>query len=219
MSHLAHWAGPGGRCGRRSQRDEAGGHEGERANGFVLRRQRGAKRRVSRGENVVIGPLPALDKAATDAAADGTIVNRAAHVVRGSAHVPQLRWTRCQSVVQDVTATEFPRRKSVMTGSWLTRSAEGRGFGKEMRAGVFHLAFDGLGALEAHSRAFTMNPASIAVSKSVGYEANGESIALRGRVRDRSLHFRMSRERWDERRRDDILIFGLEACLPMFGLG
>jgi RimJ/RimL family protein N-acetyltransferase len=119
---------------------------------------------------------------------------------------------------QDLTATEFPRRKSVQTGSWLTRSAQGRGLGKEMRTAILHLAFDGLGALEAHSRAFTMNPASIAVSRAVGYEDNGESIDLRGDVPDCSLHFRLSRERWDERRRDDILVVGLAACLPMFGL-
>jgi hypothetical protein len=32
------------------------------------------------------------------------------------------------------------------------------------------------------------------------------------------LYFRMSRAMWLERRRDDIVIENLEACLPLLGL-
>ena len=44
------------------------------------------------------------------------------------------------------TAREFATRRMVGTGSWIGRDFQGRGFGKEMRAGLLTLAFDGLGA-------------------------------------------------------------------------
>jgi len=45
--------------------------------------------------------------------------------------------------------------------------------GTEMRAAVLHLAFDGLGAREAHSASFEDNPASQRVSLANGYQSNG----------------------------------------------
>jgi RimJ/RimL family protein N-acetyltransferase len=137
-------------------------------------------------------------------------------------------WSLCLAVVvdgksvgvQDVMAKNFPALRSVLTGSWLRRTHQGRGLGKEMRAAALHLAFDGLGALEAHSGAFETNPSSIGVSRSVGYEDNGEELALRGgTTATREIRFRMSRERFAERRRDDIVIENLQPCLPTFGLG
>jgi hypothetical protein len=35
---------------------------------------------------------------------------------------------------------------------------------------------------------------------------------------DRMLHFVLTRERWLERRRDDISIDGLEPCRRLFGV-
>lgn len=119
---------------------------------------------------------------------------------------------------QDLSASRFPLRRSVRTGSWLAASAQGRGLGREMRAAVLHLAFDGLGALEAHSAAFEGNERSIGVSRALGYEENGETLDLRGEVPTRSLLFRMSRERFEAQRRDDVRIENLERCLPLFGL-
>ncbi len=119
---------------------------------------------------------------------------------------------------QDLRAKRFPLRRSVSTGSWLAPGAQGRGYGSEMRQAILHLAFAGLDALEAHSSAFATNERSIRVSRTVGYEDNGEEIALRGEIPTRSLLFRMSRERFEERRRDDIAIDHLDACLPLFGL-
>jgi RimJ/RimL family protein N-acetyltransferase len=88
-----------------------------------------------------------------------------------------------------------------------------------MRAAVLELAFRGLGALEAHSAAYEWNVQSIRVSEKVGYARNGEELTLRGDKRDRTLCFRLAREAWETRRRDDIEIAGLERALGLFGLG
>jgi RimJ/RimL family protein N-acetyltransferase len=85
-----------------------------------------------------------------------------------------------------------------------------------MREAILHLAFAGLGAEEALSGAFEDNTASIATSRAVGYDENGEA---RGRRRDgsgRTIRFRMGRQAWERRRRDDIEVHGLDGCLEMF---
>jgi RimJ/RimL family protein N-acetyltransferase len=122
--------------------------------------------------------------------------------------------------VQDLGAKAFPLKRSVSTGSWLSAPYQGRGLGREMREAVLHLAFDGLGARQAHSDAFEGNERSLRVSRGVGYEENGERIKLRaGSIPTRAIGFRMGRERFEPRRRQDIVIENLEPCLPMFGLG
>ena len=118
--------------------------------------------------------------------------------------------------VQDVGAQHFRAVRSVETGSWLGRAHQGQGLGREMRQAILHLAFAGLGAAEALSGAFEDNAASLAVSRAVGYEENGEA---RGRRRDgsgRTLRFRMAREQWERKRREDIEIIGIERCLELF---
>ncbi len=121
--------------------------------------------------------------------------------------------------VQDLMANHFPQLRSVSTGSWLRRSHRGRGLGVEMRQAVLHLAFDGLGATEAHSAAFDTNPTSIAVSRRVGDEENGEELALRGGTDPAHVwRFRMSRVRYEQLRRDDVTVENLEPCLELLGL-
>jgi RimJ/RimL family protein N-acetyltransferase len=118
--------------------------------------------------------------------------------------------------MQDIGAEHFRAVRSVETGSWLGRAYQGQGIGREMREAILHLAFAGLGAEEALSGAFEDNEASLATSRAVGYEENGEG---RGRRRDssgRTLRFRMSRGAWEHRRRGDIEIVGLDGCLDMF---
>ena len=121
--------------------------------------------------------------------------------------------------VQDLFGRHFPVLRSVSTGSWLVRRAQGRGVGAEMRAAVVEFAFRGLGALEAHSAAFDWNERSRRVSEKVGYEPNGEELLLSAGGRVRTLRYRMSREKWVTNQRDDIDIIGLERCLDLFGLG
>jgi RimJ/RimL family protein N-acetyltransferase len=120
--------------------------------------------------------------------------------------------------VQDLAARHFPVTGTAQTGSWITMDRQGRGIGKEMRAAVLHLAFAGLGAAEAHTSAFEDNPASIGVTTALGYEPNGAQIDEREGAAARHLRFVLTRERWEERRRDDIEVHGLEPCLPILGL-
>jgi RimJ/RimL family protein N-acetyltransferase len=80
-----------------------------------------------------------------------------------------------------------------------------------------HLAFDGLGAIEAMSGAFHDNEASLATSRSLGYIENGDRLMLRRERPDRMIDLKLDRASWASRRRDDIEIEGLETCLEMFG--
>ena len=108
--------------------------------------------------------------------------------------------------------------KAVGTGSWLGMAHQGQGIGKETRAAILHLAFDGLSADVALSGAYTDNPASIAVSRALGYEDNGIYFGSRRGKPARQHMFRLMREDWEQRRRDDIVIEGLAPCLPLLGL-
>jgi RimJ/RimL family protein N-acetyltransferase len=120
--------------------------------------------------------------------------------------------------VQALTAEHFPTLRTVITGSWVGRAHQGRGIGQEMRAAALHLAFEGLGATAAYSAAWHDNAASLGVSRALGYEANGDRIELRRGKPDLHLELKLTRDRWEERRRDDIVIEGLEPCLPLLGL-
>jgi RimJ/RimL family protein N-acetyltransferase len=118
--------------------------------------------------------------------------------------------------VQDLGAEHFRAVRSVETGSWLGRAYQGQGLGREMREAILHLAFSGLGADEALSGAFEDNVSSLATSRAVGYEENGEAQKPRRDGSGRTIRFRLSRAGWEERRRTDIEILGLEQCLDMF---
>jgi RimJ/RimL family protein N-acetyltransferase len=119
---------------------------------------------------------------------------------------------------QNITAAEFPTVRTVSSFSFLDRACRGTGIGKEMRAAVLHLAFAGLGALRAESDAFADNHASAGVSRALGYEPNGTLLAPRpsgAALMDRYL---LTRERWEERRRPDIELLGVDGTLPVLGL-
>jgi RimJ/RimL family protein N-acetyltransferase len=118
--------------------------------------------------------------------------------------------------VQAVEAEHFRAVRSVETGSWLGRAHQGQGLGREMREAILHLAFEGLGAEEALSGAFEDNAASLATSRAVGYEENGEARGPRRDGSARTVRFRIGRDAWASRRRDDIEVVGLDACLHMF---
>lgn len=119
---------------------------------------------------------------------------------------------------QSVHAQRFAMMRTVDTGSWLGRVHQGQGLGREMRAAVLSLAFDGLGARVALTEAFLDNAASSGVSRSLGYEENGRgSLAPEGIARE-TQRYRMTVEGWRARPRPPVTIEGLEACLPMFGV-
>jgi RimJ/RimL family protein N-acetyltransferase len=120
--------------------------------------------------------------------------------------------------VQDVIAEDFPTFGSVTTFSWLAREARGAGVGREMRAAILHLAFDGFGAREATSEGFVDNAASNAVSRALGYQPNGLTWATRrGRLAELQ-RWRLDRPGWQARRRSDIRLSGVDECLPVLGL-
>ena len=120
--------------------------------------------------------------------------------------------------VQAATAKDFPTVREVVTGSWLGESYQGRKLGTEMRHAILHLAFEGLGATQACSGAFDDNASSLGVSRKLGYEPDGRRQVVRRGAAAWQTALRLSRERWDAQRRDDIEIVGLEPCLDLFGL-
>jgi RimJ/RimL family protein N-acetyltransferase len=120
--------------------------------------------------------------------------------------------------VQDLKATRFPVTRSVLTGSWLVQRHQGRGVGKEMRAAVLHLAFAGLGAVEAHTSAFEDNPASLSVTRGLGYQPNGSQIDDREGAATRHLRFLLTSAQWEAQRRPDIEIENLDASREFLGL-
>jgi RimJ/RimL family protein N-acetyltransferase len=120
--------------------------------------------------------------------------------------------------MQDLVGAGFSTFGTVSSFSWLAADQRGRGLGHEMRAAILHLAFDGLGAREATSEAFMDNRASNAVSHNLGYEADGSDWATRQGEPALLQRWRLTRERWAERRRDDIELHGVEACRAVLPL-
>ena len=120
--------------------------------------------------------------------------------------------------IQELSATNFAVMRTVLTGSWLGQSFQGRGIGKLMRQAVLALAFDHLDAEVAESAGFFDNPSSVGVSRSIGYRDNGIGrLAPRGVARE-TQRFRMSREDWRGRARPTVEVEGLEPCLELFGV-
>jgi RimJ/RimL family protein N-acetyltransferase len=118
--------------------------------------------------------------------------------------------------MQGLGGNDFATRRWFETGSWLGRAHQGRGIGKEMRAAVLHFGFAGLGASYAGTGGFEDNPASLAVTRALGYEPNGELVEARRGAAARLLRFRLRRQDWETRRRDDIEIEGLEEAIDLF---
>ena len=119
---------------------------------------------------------------------------------------------------QSVSGSQFAIMRTVHTGSWLGRTFQRRGYGREMRAAVLAFAFDGLGARVAETEAFIDNAASGGVSRSLGYEENGRGFLAPEGIARETQRFRMTLEQWRSRPRPAITIEGLEVCRPMFGV-
>jgi RimJ/RimL family protein N-acetyltransferase len=143
---------------------------------------------------------------------------------RWAALSPQ-RWTLEFAVLDDgepvgiqgVSGTEFAVTREVQTGSWLGRRHQGRGIGTEMRAAVLHLAFAGLGADWAVSSSATDNPASIGVSRKLGYADDGIQLETVRGARRIDQRFRLDRDAWAGRRTVPVRIEGLEPCRELLG--
>lgn len=120
--------------------------------------------------------------------------------------------------VQGVAADNFTVLREVRTGSWLGLQYHGEGIGTEMRAAILHLAFAGLGAEHAVSSAFTDNPASLAVSRKLGYADDGIEREVRRGKPAVTQRLRLDRATWQAAQNLPVTIHGLGPCLAMFGL-
>lgn len=118
--------------------------------------------------------------------------------------------------MQRLTAVEFALSREVRTGSWLGMAHQGKGFGTEMRAAVLALAFDHLGARQARSEAFVDNPASIAVSRRLGYREDGTQTKIRRGAAATEVRLLLAAA---EFRRPDwtLAVDGLDACRELLG--
>lgn len=116
-----------------------------------------------------------------------------------------------------VHADDFPARRSVTTGSWLGRDHQGHGFGREMRQAALHLIFAGFGAIEAKTRVWHDNAASLGVTRSLPYAPAGVSQESRRDRLDTMLTFSMSRQAWNTVRRNDIDLRGVAEVTAQLG--
>ena len=119
---------------------------------------------------------------------------------------------------QDLTGDQFDAFGTVKSTSWVSSDARRRGIGIEMRAAILHLAFEGLGAAEAHSEAAIDNKGSNLVSERLRYERNGTSWATHRGQPVLGQRWRLGRETWALQRRNDIAMSGIEECRAVLGL-
>ncbi|MFD2028392.1 GNAT family N-acetyltransferase [Promicromonospora aerolata] len=122
---------------------------------------------------------------------------------------------------QQISAKNFQVTRSGRTGSWLGLRHHGQGIGTRMRLMALHLAFEGLNAAEMISEAYDDNPASNAVSRRLGYTANGWRATVREGQSVIERSYRMTRELWDARPDDlraEIAIDGASSVRQLFGI-
>jgi RimJ/RimL family protein N-acetyltransferase len=77
--------------------------------------------------------------------------------------------------IQAIGAVDFLVTRTGESGSWLGRRHQGRGTGTLMRQTLCAFVFDHLDFAQVTSAAFTDNPASMAVSRKVGFRPNGQT--------------------------------------------
>jgi RimJ/RimL family protein N-acetyltransferase len=122
---------------------------------------------------------------------------------------------------QQISAKNFHVTRSGLTGSWLGLRHHGQGIGTRMRLMALHLAFEGLDAAEMVSEAYDDNPASNAVSRRLGYTANGSRITAREERSVIENSYRMTRAVWDARPADlgtEIALEGVSSVRQLFGI-
>ena len=120
--------------------------------------------------------------------------------------------------MQDLIGHEFATFGTVESFSWLSSDVRRRGIGSEMRHAILHLAFEGLGAKEAHSEANADNAGSNGISERLGYERNGGAWATCDGTPVLGQRWRLERRVWETRRRDDIALSGTDECRVALGL-
>ncbi|WP_217999715.1 GNAT family N-acetyltransferase [Curtobacterium ammoniigenes] len=120
--------------------------------------------------------------------------------------------------MQDLIGDQFNTFGTVVSFSWLSTDLRRQGIGTEMRHAILHLAFAGLGAVEAATEAFLDNPASNAVSRAAGYHENGVAWATRRGEPGLMQRWRLTRDDWIGQQRHDIELLGITECKETLGL-
>ncbi len=118
---------------------------------------------------------------------------------------------------QGLHGRDYPVTKTMETGSWLGLAHQGRGIGTRMRQAVCAYAFDELGAEEVTSAAFVDNPASLAVSRKVGYRPNGV-VRLKRRDGEMALNQKLVLTPADLVRGEPLEVDGAEDLRTFLGL-
>lgn len=118
--------------------------------------------------------------------------------------------------VQGFSARDFAVTRTGETGSWLARRAQGRGTGTRMRAALCAFLFDELGARRVTSSAFVDNPASLGVSRAVGYVPDGTQVKVRRG--EAALNQRLLLVPEALVRGEPVRATGVEPLLGMLGL-
>lgn len=107
-----------------------------------------------------------------------------------------------------------PDAGTVATRSWLVRTAQGAGTGRQVRLMLLELAFAHLGAERALTAAAVGNAASIAVSRRCGYR---ETERGRGPDGVEEIRFALTRGAWRRRRLPDVTVRGVAPFLAALG--
>jgi RimJ/RimL family protein N-acetyltransferase len=118
--------------------------------------------------------------------------------------------------VQSLMAKDFTSLRSVKTGSWLGIEHQGKGIGKEMRSAILYFAFETLGALEANSGGFSDNSASLAVSRTLGYEESGRRSVTRRGVPAEMIDLHLDRSTWRKFVCPEVEVSDFEYCRDFF---
>jgi RimJ/RimL family protein N-acetyltransferase len=128
-----------------------------------------------------------------------------------------VHWEGTLVGMQGVATKDFLVTRTGETGSWLGMDYQGKGIGTLMRQAICVLCFDHLGFAEITSGAFHDNPSSLAVSRKVGYVANGEDRLKR---RDElALHRRLVlRPEALVRPADPVEVEGVDGVRRLIGL-
>jgi RimJ/RimL family protein N-acetyltransferase len=117
---------------------------------------------------------------------------------------------------QGFHAEDYAVTRTAETGSWLALRHQGRGIGTRMRQAVCALLLDHLGAAEVTSGAFVDNPASLGVSRKVGYRRTDvRRVAREGRV---ALHVQLRLGPDDLVRGDPVEVSGVEPLRAFLGV-
>jgi RimJ/RimL family protein N-acetyltransferase len=94
-------------------------------------------------------------------------------------------------------AETFTSDRQVESNSWVRADLRGRGYGTAIRQAILRLAFEGLDAAEALSRAEPSNTASSRISEKCGYENTGwGSVTLSDGSRTSYSHWTLTRAKW-----------------------